>query len=79
MEKTAIEWFLDNIPTRYRNAFLNDCKEEIKKAKEVEEEREYQIKAIWYGIGINAGRTNKVAELRPWKKNDPRRDTLNEK
>jgi uncharacterized FlgJ-related protein len=67
MEKTAIEWFLDNIPSRYRNAFLNDCKEEIERAKEIEAEREYILKAFWFGRGIAAEKYGKMNELRPRK------------
>lgn len=36
--------------------------EEIEKAA-----REYEIKAFWFGRGINAGRENKIEELKPKK------------
>lgn len=38
-QKTAIDWLLDNIPMRYRNAMLNSCAEEIEKAKQMEEKQ----------------------------------------
>jgi len=44
-QQTALEWFIENIPIRYRNAFLNDCKEELEKAKEMQET---QIKNSWH-------------------------------
>jgi hypothetical protein len=36
MNDTAFEWFLKNIPERFRNAFLNSCQEEIQKTRELE-------------------------------------------
>jgi hypothetical protein len=36
MNETALTWFLNNLPERFKNAIHNTCQEEIKKAKEVE-------------------------------------------
>lgn len=33
--ETAIDWLLNNLPERYKNAMLTTCKEEIKGAKEL--------------------------------------------
>jgi phage terminase Nu1 subunit (DNA packaging protein) len=39
MKQTAVEWLMDNIPTRFKNALLDMCKAEIDKAKEMEKEQ----------------------------------------
>ena len=39
----------------------------LNKAKQMEADREYEIKCYWYGRGINAGRENKIEELKPKK------------
>jgi hypothetical protein len=39
MKQTAVEWFMDNIPTRFKNALLDMCKAEIEQAKEMEKEQ----------------------------------------
>jgi hypothetical protein len=39
ISKTAIDWFIDNLPNRFKNAILNECGEEIKKAKAMEKEQ----------------------------------------
>jgi hypothetical protein len=38
-EQTAVEWLMDNIPTRFKNALLDMCKAEIEQAKEMEKEQ----------------------------------------
>ena len=43
MEETAIDWFLNNLPQRFKNALVNICQEEIKQAKE--KERQHIIEA----------------------------------
>jgi hypothetical protein len=37
--KTAIDWLLNNLPERYRNAMLNTCQEEINQARQKEKEQ----------------------------------------
>jgi hypothetical protein len=39
MKQTAVEWLVENIPIRYRNALLNECPDIIQRAKIMEEER----------------------------------------
>jgi hypothetical protein len=34
--QTAVEWLMDNIPTRFKNALLDMCKDEIEQAKHKE-------------------------------------------
>ena len=36
---TAIDWLLENLPLRYKNAILNTCQEEINQAKAMEKEQ----------------------------------------
>jgi hypothetical protein len=38
-QQTAIEYLLSNLPNRFRNAILNECSEEIEKAKQMEMEK----------------------------------------
>ena len=39
MAQTALNWFLENIPNRFKNAFINNCSELIEIAKEMEEKQ----------------------------------------
>jgi len=62
MKQTAVEWLFEQI--------WDTPKDELKwlkKAKEMETKREYEIKCYWFGRGINAGRENKIEELKPKK------------
>ena len=36
---TAIDWFINNLPERFKNPIINTCQEEIAKAKEMEREQ----------------------------------------
>ena len=33
-QQTAVDWLLENLPERFKNAMLNTCQEEIKQARE---------------------------------------------
>jgi hypothetical protein len=35
MNKTSLDWFLENLPERFKNAIHNTCQEEIQKAREL--------------------------------------------
>ena len=35
-QQSPVNWFIDNLPERFRNAILNTCVEEIKQAREME-------------------------------------------
>jgi hypothetical protein len=48
---TAVEWFMDNLPNRFRNAILNECSEEIEQAKQMEKEQ--IMKAVYDAMGTN--------------------------
>ena len=39
MAQTALNWFLENIPNRFKNAFTNNCSELIEIAKQMEEKQ----------------------------------------
>jgi hypothetical protein len=43
MKQTAVEWFMDNIPTRFKNALLDMCKAEIEQAKEMERKEKIEF------------------------------------
>ena len=44
MEKmTAIEWLVDNLPIRFKNALINECSEEIEQAKQMEKEQQFRF------------------------------------
>jgi hypothetical protein len=60
MKQTAVEWLLNNIPERYKNAFLNDCKEEIEQVKAMEKE---QMRLIYEGLLQNVGTSIKESDL----------------
>jgi hypothetical protein len=36
---TAVEWLVDNLPERFKNAIINTCIEEIKQANRMEKEQ----------------------------------------
>ena len=38
-QQTAFDWFISKLPIRYKNAIMNDCKEEIQQAKEMENQQ----------------------------------------
>ena len=36
---TALDWFIESLPNRFRNTILNECSEDIEKAKAMEKEK----------------------------------------
>jgi hypothetical protein len=36
---TAVEWLINNLPERFKNAIINTCTEEIEQAKQMEKEQ----------------------------------------
>jgi hypothetical protein len=36
--KTSLDWFIENLPERFKNAILNTCQDEIKQAKQKEKQ-----------------------------------------
>ena len=43
--QTSLDWFLENLPERFKYALLNTCEEGIKKAKQ--KEKEQIINTYW--------------------------------
>jgi hypothetical protein len=39
MAQTTVEWLIESLPQRFKNALINTCSEEIEKAKEMEKEQ----------------------------------------
>ena len=64
MKQTAVEWLIEQLIPQDQHEGIMDI---IEEAKEMESDREYEIKAFWFGRGINAGRENKIEELKPKK------------
>lgn len=67
-QQTAIEWLMNELA----NTGLLVTKDidnlvAYNKAKQMAENKEYEIKAFWFGRGILAGRENKINELKPIK------------
>ena len=60
-QQTSIDWLLENIPTRFRNAFLNSCKDEIEKAKDLHKQEIMQ--AVYDSMGTNFDPNYGRAEL----------------
>jgi hypothetical protein len=58
-QQTAVEYLLSNLPNRFRNAILNECSEEIEKAKEMEKE---QIRKA-YNIGYEDAKCNHINDV----------------
>ena len=46
--QTSLDWFLENLPERFKYALLNTCEEGIKKAKQ--KEKEQIIEAVEFGL-----------------------------
>jgi len=63
MKQTAVEWLVENLDIIWEEKIIDL----VEQAKEMESDREYEIKAFWFGRGINAGRENKIEELKPKK------------
>ena len=36
---TAVEWLINNLPERFKNAIINTCVEDIEQAKKMEEKQ----------------------------------------
>lgn len=45
---SSVDWFIDNLPERFKNAILNTCQEEIELARAIEKRR--VIDAIIYSL-----------------------------
>jgi hypothetical protein len=65
MKQTAVEWLFQELWDTSKDKLT--WYSILEKAKEMESDREYEIKAFWFGRGINAGRENKIEELKPKK------------
>ena len=65
MKQTAVEWLFEQIWDIPKDKLTWHTI--LSKAKEMELDREYEIKCYWFGRGINAGRENKIEELKPKK------------
>lgn len=69
MKQTAVDYLQDEIlqDRMIKAKSIKEWNDVISKAKEMEEKKEYETKAYWFGRGILAGRENKIKELQPKK------------
>lgn len=57
---TAVEWLINNLPERFKNAIINTCTEEIEQAKAMEKEQ--IIDAYKDGVNLLAGDVESASE-----------------
>lgn len=72
MKQTATEWLIDQMLKQVyfdgnKPLSITNLDHLQHQAKEMEEKKEYETKAYWFGRGILAGRENKIKELQPKK------------
>ena len=78
MKQTGVEWLIEQFkdydctPASNNDEYVIVMPQWIFNAKrdealEMEANKEYEIKAFWFGRGINAGRENKIEQLKPKK------------
>lgn len=69
MTQTALEWLIEQIKSDQNQKALSakEWMEVVEQAKQMEIDREYELKAFWFGRGIHAGRENIIEELQPKK------------
>lgn len=59
MEETSLDWFLNNLPQRLKNALDNTCQAEIKQAKDKERQQIIDARMNGYLTTIRVdGRTH---------------------
>jgi hypothetical protein len=59
-QQTAIEWLVNNLPERFKNAIINTCAEEIEQAKQVELEQRKEDFKIGYSQGYLDAQVNHI-------------------
>ena len=68
-KQTAVEWLYNHLFPKQLDGFSNEEWDKIdkafEKAKQMEETKEYETKAFWFGRGVLAGRENRINELKP--------------
>lgn len=57
-KQTAVDWFINNLPERFKNAIINTCQKEITNAKQMETEKMKAEYLEGYGVGYNRAINN---------------------
>jgi hypothetical protein len=55
-QQTAVEWLINNLPERFKNAIINMCAEEIEQAKAMETEKSIKD----YNAGYDDAQCNHI-------------------
>lgn len=64
-QQTAVDWlFLMLNNPKTDQEFAHKL---LQKAKEIEKEREHELKQLWFGRGILAAKEDRISELKPKK------------
>jgi hypothetical protein len=73
-KQTAIDWLIEKINSHDSHdavilsaKYFNESKllKYLQVAKEMEKEREHELKQLWFGRGIVAAKEDKISELKP--------------
>lgn len=71
---TAVEWFIEKT-TESGHLWITDKPNDmlelaklIQQAKEMEKEKEHELKQLWFGRGILAAKEDRISELKPKRK-----------
>lgn len=57
---TSIEWFIDNLPKRFKNSILNSCGKLIDVSKQMDREDKQQIMKQAYNQGYTDATLNHI-------------------
>lgn len=71
-QKTALDWLKDMLEWNYGDPQTleiswENLDELFERAKQMKQERDYELKAFWFGRGILAHKQDRVSELKPTK------------
>ena len=59
-QQTVVEWLVNNLPERFKNAIINACAEEIEQAKQ--KEKDWIIHTYWVAYKEGRYSGDKTAE-----------------
>lgn len=63
-KQTAVEWLVEQLRMQTPLYTKNEM---IEMAKEMEKEKEHELKQFWFGRGILAAKEDRISELKPKK------------
>ncbi len=62
-EQTAVDWIVSVVQSCIAPDYIPE--EIVRQAKEMEKEKEHELKQLWFGRGIVAAKEDKISELKP--------------